>query len=89
MCSPSGFAGPQPQHALFGAYFSWSDCSLIGKSWIGFPEFGGCAAFHWQRVEDNAFHLISRVSAGPDICEVAGQHKGIVAESADYDHVAP
>src|SRR5207244_8397938 len=29
ICSPSGFAGPQPQHALFGAYFSWSDLSFI------------------------------------------------------------
>src|SRR5438552_19093406 len=29
ICSPSGFHGPQPQHALFGAYFSWSDLSFI------------------------------------------------------------
>src|SRR5438132_7825141 len=26
MCNPSGFAGPQPQQALFGAYFSCRDC---------------------------------------------------------------
>src|ERR1051326_5647071 len=26
MCNPSGFAGPQPKHTLFGAYFSCSDC---------------------------------------------------------------
>src|SRR5215470_14431504 len=28
ICSPSGFAGPQPQHVFFGAYFSWRDLSL-------------------------------------------------------------
>src|SRR5713101_3134216 len=27
---PSGFAGPQPQHALLGAYFSCSDCESPG-----------------------------------------------------------
>ena len=29
ICSPSGLAAPQPQQALFGAYFSWRDLSLI------------------------------------------------------------
>src|SRR6188472_3438269 len=29
MCNPSGFAGPQPQQALFGAYFSCRDSSPI------------------------------------------------------------
>src|ERR1700730_1600002 len=27
MCKPSGFAGPQPKHAFWGAYFSCNDCS--------------------------------------------------------------
>src|SRR4029079_18632518 len=26
ICNPSGLAGPQPQQALFGAYFSWRAC---------------------------------------------------------------
>src|SRR6266446_8589078 len=52
ICSPSGFAGPQPQHALFGAYFSWSDLSFILEiSQAAQPR------FFCQRVEDNAFHL--------------------------------
>jgi hypothetical protein len=52
MCSPSGFAGPQPQQALFGAYFSWSDLSLIVEiSQAAQPR------FFCQRVEDSAFHL--------------------------------
>src|SRR5213079_1399293 len=29
ICSPSGFAGPHPQQALLGAYFSWRDSPLI------------------------------------------------------------
>ena len=52
ICNPSGLAGPQPQQALFGAYFSWRDLSLIVEI---------CQAakprFLCQRVEDNAFHL--------------------------------
>ena len=28
ICSPSGFAGPQPQQALCGAYCSWSETTL-------------------------------------------------------------
>ena len=35
ICSPSGFAGPQPQQALFGAYFSWSDLSFMLDKYTG------------------------------------------------------
>jgi len=44
ICSPSGLAGPQPQQALFGAYFSWRDLSLIvetsqaAKPWFFYPR---------------------------------------------------
>ncbi len=31
ICNPSGFAGPQPQQALFGAYFSCRDCHSLWK----------------------------------------------------------
>ena len=43
-CSPFGLAGPQPQQALFGAYFSWRDLSLIvetsqaAKPWFFYPR---------------------------------------------------
>jgi hypothetical protein len=29
MRKPSALAGPQPQHELFGAYFSWSDLFIV------------------------------------------------------------
>src|SRR5438874_13367539 len=47
ICSPSGFAGPQPQHALFGAYFSWSDLSFIVE----------LVRRHSRGFSANAFHL--------------------------------
>jgi hypothetical protein len=63
MCNPSGLAGPQPQQALFGAYCSWRDLSLIVEiSQAAEPR------FFCQRVEESPrqpFHLRKGGSASP------------------------
>src|ERR1700747_779361 len=68
ICSPSGFAGPQPQQALCGAYCSWRDLSLIMLVWIGAP--GGRAC----RVK-----VIRRVQTSPDTDAIHAQRKVSVA----------
>ncbi len=40
MRRPSGLDGPQPQQALSGAYFSWSDLSLLAAALYFFAPLG-------------------------------------------------
>src|SRR5436309_2462594 len=68
ICSPWGFAGPQPQQALFGAYFSWRDSALVMVARFG--ALGGRAL---------AVVLTRRVQMSPDTAAIHGQRTVSVA----------
>src|SRR6266403_206419 len=84
MCKPCGFAGPQPQHALFGAYFSWRDLSLMVEI-----SSGATAASVCQRVEDNAFHLLKcRAQTNPGTGAMRARRKVSAGGLSDCGRVA-
>src|SRR5215475_2355299 len=73
-CNPSGLAGPQPQQALFGAYFSWSESPLM--------VLAECSASGGRALPSN---LTCRVQTSRDTHAIRVQRKASAAGSDDYD----